>query len=111
MDEDLGEMLTLTTLLITDHTGIKSLPLTTGQLVNLKALTLYGLKESSSQSISSIFLSWLMPRKSIKSMNLLLTSFRGLNSLKRLSLGYCNLGDDDIPKDIGSLPSLRVFRS
>jgi Leucine-rich repeat (LRR) protein len=104
--DKLGEMKSLTTFLA-DNTAIRQVPLTIVQLKNLKHLLLCGCKGSPSKSLPSLFWSWISPRKTPKSINLLPTSLQGLNSLRDLCLRDCNLLDDAIPKDLGSLCSLR----
>ncbi|XP_059451624.1 disease resistance protein RUN1-like [Corylus avellana] len=104
--EELGEMESLTTLLA-DNTAIRQVPCTIVQLKNLKCLSLCGCKGSPSKSLSSHFWSWIFPRKSPKSVNLLPASLQGLNSLTDLNLSHCNLSDDAIPKDLGSLCALQ----
>lgn len=106
LDEDLGELVSLTTLLA-DDTGIRKVPFTIVRLRNLKHLSLCSLKASQSKSLPSLIWSWLTPRKSpLRSANLLPPSLQGLNSLTTLRLNGCNLTDDTIPKDLGSLSSL-----
>jgi Leucine-rich repeat (LRR) protein len=104
--DELGQMESLTTFLA-DNTAIRQVPCTIVQLKNLKYLSLCGCKGSPSKSLPSLFWSWISPRKSPKSVNLLPASLQGLNSLKDLYLRDCNLSDDAIPKDLGSLCSLR----
>ncbi|CAL2236091.1 unnamed protein product [Prunus armeniaca] len=106
LDDDLGKMVSLTTLLA-DNTAIRKVPSTILRLTNLKYLSLCGLKASPSNSLPSLFWSWVLPRKITKPTNLLPPSLRGLTSLQRLSLEDCNLTDDAIPKDLGSLFSLQ----
>lgn len=108
LDEDLGDMISLTTLLA-DNTGIRKVPFSIVRLKNLKHLSLCGLRGSTSKSLPSLLWSWVMPRsRPAKSFNLLLPpSLQGLDSLRTLCLNDCNLTSDTIPKDIGSLPSLR----
>ena len=101
-------MESLTTLLA-DNTAIRQVPVTIVRLKNLKYLSLLGCKGSSSKSLSSQFWSWISPRKSPMSVNLLPASLQGLYSLKELYLSDCNLSDDTIPKDLGSLCSLQTL--
>ncbi|XP_062153300.1 disease resistance protein RPV1-like isoform X2 [Alnus glutinosa] len=107
--DDLGQMESLTTFLA-DNTAIRQVPPTIIQLKNLKYLSLCGCKGSPSKSLASLLWPWMSPRKSPKSvMNLLPASLRGLNSLRDLRLRDCNLSDDAIPKDLGSLCSLEFL--
>jgi Leucine-rich repeat (LRR) protein len=103
--DELGEMESLTTFLA-DNTAIRQVPRTIVQLKNLTCLWLCGCKGSPSKSLPSLLWSWISPRKSPKSVNLLPASLQGLNALRKLSLRDCNLSDDAIPKDLGSLYSL-----
>ncbi|PON63964.1 TIR-NBS-LRR-like protein [Parasponia andersonii] len=105
LDEDLGELASLTTLLA-DNTEIRRVPSTIVRLRNLKHLSLCGVKASTSNSLPSSFWSWLTARKRPEPVTLLPPSLKGLNSLTRLLLHDCNLTDDAIPKDIGSLSAL-----
>ncbi|XP_050249405.1 disease resistance protein RPV1-like [Quercus robur] len=82
--DDLGEMECLTTLRI-DNTAIRTVPFTIGRLKNLKHLSLGGCKG-------------LQP---------LPGSLQGLSSLKELCLNDCDLSNDKILKDLGSLCSLQ----
>jgi len=104
--DELGQMESLTTFLA-DNTAIRQVPCTIVQLKNLKYLSLCGCKGSPSKSLPSLLWSWISPRKSPKSVNLLPASLQGLNALRELSLKDCNLSDDAIPKDLGSLCSLQ----
>ncbi|XP_068343222.1 disease resistance protein RPV1-like [Pyrus communis] len=83
--EDIGEMISLRTLEAED-TVIREVPPSIVRLKNLTRLSLSG--------VESIHL----PH-----------SLHGLNSLRELSLSSCGLADDEIPKDLGSLISLRVL--
>ena len=106
LDEDLGELVSLRTLL-TDNTRITEPPRAIMQLRNLDQLFICGFKASSSSDVFKLFWCWTMPTKSAHSINLLLASFQGFNSLKHLSLSQLgNLGDDNIPKDLQRLPFL-----
>jgi Leucine-rich repeat (LRR) protein len=105
---ELGEMESLTTFLA-DNTAIRQVPRSIVQLKSLTYLSLCGCKGSPSKSLPSLILSWISPRKSPKSVNLLPASLQGLNVLRELHLGDCNLSDDAIPKDLGSLCSLELL--
>ncbi|XP_059449150.1 disease resistance protein RPV1-like [Corylus avellana] len=106
--DELGEMGESLTTFLADNTAIRQVPWTIVQLKNLKELSLCGCKGSLSKSLPSLFWSCISPRKSPKSLSLP-TSLQGLNSLTDLCLGDCNLSDDAIPKDIGSLGSLQYL--
>jgi Leucine-rich repeat (LRR) protein len=104
--EELGEMESLTTFLA-DNTAIRQVPWTIVRLKNLKYLSLCGCRGPPSKSFFSLFCSWIFPRKSPISVSLLPASLQGLNSLRKLNLSHCNLTDDAIPKDLGSLCALQ----
>jgi Leucine-rich repeat (LRR) protein len=104
--EELGEMESLTTFLA-DNTAIRQVPRTIVRLKNLKYLSLCGCRGPPSKSLFSLFWSWIFPMKSPKSVGLLPASLQGLNSLSELNLSHCNLTDDAIPKDLGSLCALQ----
>ncbi|XP_059461790.1 TMV resistance protein N-like [Corylus avellana] len=106
--DNLGEMESLTTLLV-DRTAIRQVPFSIVQLKNLKYLSLCGCKGSPSKSLPSLFWSWISPRKSPKSVNLLPATLQGLNSLTHLCLWDCNLLDDGIPTDLWNLCSLKIL--
>ncbi|KAK6916953.1 Toll/interleukin-1 receptor homology (TIR) domain [Dillenia turbinata] len=92
--------------LLADETAITELPSNIVRLTNLRTLSLQGCKESPPTSIFSKFLSWMSVKMIPKSVNLFPTSLLGLCSLTRLNLGHCNILDNTIPNDLGSLPSL-----
>ncbi|XP_059461815.1 disease resistance protein RUN1-like [Corylus avellana] len=106
--DNLGEMESLTTLLA-DRTAIRQVPFSIVQLKNLKYLSLCGCKGSPSKSLPSLFWSWISPRKSPKSVNLLPAALQGLNSLTHLCLWDYNLLDDGIPTDLWNLCSLKIL--
>jgi Leucine-rich repeat (LRR) protein len=106
--DNLGEMESLTTLLA-ERTAIRQVPFSIVQLKNLKYLSLCGCKGSPSKSLPSLFWSWMSPRKSPKSVNLLPATLQGLNSLTHLCLWDCNLSDDGIPTDLWNLCSLKIL--
>jgi Leucine-rich repeat (LRR) protein len=108
LDDDLGGMESLTTL-HADKIAIRQVPFTIVQLKNLKYLSLCGCKRSPSKSFPSLFWSWISPRKSLKTNNLLLIALQGLNSLTHLCLLECNLSNDSIPIDLWSLSSLQIL--
>jgi hypothetical protein len=105
---NLGEMESLT-ILLANRTAIRQVPFSIVQLKNLKYLSLYGCKGSLSKPLPSLFWSWISPRKSPKSVNLLPTVLQGLNSLTHLCLMECNLSDDIIPADLWNLCSLQIL--
>ncbi|KAJ6296911.1 hypothetical protein OIU78_022603 [Salix suchowensis] len=70
---------------------------------NLKDLSLCGCKGSTSTTLASRLRSWFLPPSPT---NLLPPSFHGLDRLTTLSLRDCNLSDDALPRDLGSLRSL-----
>ena len=106
--EELGELESLTTFLA-DNTAIRQVPCTIVRLKNLKYLSLRGCEGSPSKSFLSLFCSWIFPMKSPKSVSLLPASLQGFNSLRELNLSHCNLTDDAIPKDLGSLCALQCL--
>jgi len=106
--DNLGELESLT-ILLADRIAIRQVPFSIVQLKNLKYLSLYGCKGSLSMPLPSLFWSWISPRKSPKSVNLLPTVLQGLNSLTHLCLWECNLSDDAIPADLWNLCSLQIL--
>jgi hypothetical protein len=104
LPNQLGNMVALTEL-HADGTAIKQLPYSFSLLKKLKTLSLHGWKGQSSESWMSRFWSWISP-KCTEPINLLPISVSGLCSLRKLNLGCCNLSDDEIPIDLGSLSSL-----
>jgi Leucine-rich repeat (LRR) protein len=92
--------------LYANGTAIKQLPYSFGLLKNLKTLSLSGCKGQFSRSWLSWFMSWISS-KFTKPIYLLPTSIFGLCSLRQLDLSGCNLFEDGIPFDMGSLPSLQ----
>ncbi|XP_056858829.1 disease resistance protein RUN1 isoform X2 [Raphanus sativus] len=99
LDDALGELESLTTLKA-DHTAITQIPSSSYKLKKLKELSLHGCKElwkdrhyTNSDESSQVAL--LRP-----------LSLAGLNSLKTLRLGCCNLTDELVPENLGSLSSL-----
>ncbi|KAG2730519.1 hypothetical protein I3760_01G296300 [Carya illinoinensis] len=103
LPEDLGYMMALRELRA-DKTAIKRLPSSFGLLTNLQTLTLSGCKGQASESWISRLLSGILP--SSNPTNLLPASISGLCSLRELDLSDCNLREDGIPIDFGSLSSL-----
>jgi Leucine-rich repeat (LRR) protein len=100
----LGNMVALTEL-HADRTSIEQLPYSFGLLKKLRTVSLSGCKGQSSKSWMPRLLSWLSPKCS-RPINLLPTSISGLCSLTKLDLNDCNLFEDGIPIDLGSLSSL-----
>ncbi|XP_058737868.1 TMV resistance protein N-like isoform X3 [Vicia villosa] len=88
--------------------AIREVPPSIVHLKNLVLLLFYGCKgiawtsESSRLPLGKFFRfgTHTMPKK------LILPSFSGLSSLKKLDLSYCNLYDESIPDDLGCLSSL-----
>ncbi|XP_059445303.1 disease resistance protein RPV1-like, partial [Corylus avellana] len=107
LPKQLGNMVALVELLA-DRTAVKQLPYSFGLLKNLKTLSLSGCKGQSSRSWMSRFVSSISP-KFMKPIYLLPTSVSGLCSLTELNLGGCNLFEDEIPIDLGSLSSLKYL--
>ncbi|XP_038721239.1 disease resistance protein RPV1-like [Tripterygium wilfordii] len=105
LPEDLGDLESLISL-IADNTVIAQVPLSIVRLKNLQQLSLCGCKVSPINSLSSLLRSWVSSRKNPIPTNLLPASLHGLISLRVLSLKDCNLSNDALPKDIGTLPSL-----
>ncbi|KAM7469103.1 hypothetical protein LguiA_007286 [Lonicera macranthoides] len=86
-------------------TAVTELPPSVGYLKNLKKLSLC---KSSSQSPTSIFQSLFKLRKRQKTTkSLVLAPIWGLTSLTMLDLTDCNLSEGAIPRDLGSLFSLK----
>lgn len=101
LPEDLGDLESLT-ILNAEDTVIRQVPSTIVRLKNLKDLSLCGCKGSTSATFPSRLKSWFLPRKIPNPTNLLPPSFH----VTSLSLRDCNLSDDALPRDLGSLPSL-----
>ena len=102
LEDALGELESLTTL-NADYTAITQLPSSIDQLKKLKELSLNGCKElgkdrhdTNSDESSQVALSRTL-------------SLAGLNCLKTLRLGYCNLSDEWVPANLGSLSCLEEF--
>ncbi|CDY65869.1 BnaAnng21180D [Brassica napus] len=99
LDDALGELESLT-ILKADYTAITQIPSSSDQLKKLKELSLHGCKElwkdrqytNSDESSQVALLSPL--------------SLNGLICLRTLRLGYCNLSDELVPGNLGSLSSL-----
>ena len=110
LHEDIGEMVSLK-VLHADNTRIREVPPTIGRLISLTDLSLCGLGASPSNIESLRFWSHSMMSGNLsKPVNLLPPSLQGLKSLTTLSLVDCNLTDDALPKDLGSLSSLVTLR-
>ncbi|CDP20523.1 unnamed protein product [Coffea canephora] len=88
LPEELGHVLSLEELYV-DGTAISNPPSSIVLLKNLKTLSFKGCKAMASHSTGLVF-----------------PSVSGLNSLARLDLRYCNLSDEGLPCDLGSLSSL-----
>ncbi|XP_022155226.1 TMV resistance protein N-like [Momordica charantia] len=100
LPKDLGEMESLTTL-EANETRIELLS-SIVKVKKLKRLSLNGCKGP----LSKPRWSWIFSSYLLSSSVVLPTSLQGLESLKILCLKNCNLSDDAIPNDIGSLVSL-----
>ncbi|CAG7891512.1 unnamed protein product [Brassica rapa] len=99
LDDALGELESLT-ILKADYTAITQIPSSSDQLKKLKELSLHGCKElrkdrqyTNSDETSQV------ARLSPLSLN-------GLIRLRTLHLGFCNLSDELVPANLGSLSSL-----
>ncbi|KAM7473452.1 hypothetical protein LguiB_020695 [Lonicera macranthoides] len=104
LPEEMGNLECLEELLL-DRTAVTELPPSVGYLKNLKKLSLC---KSSSQSPTSIFQSLFKLRKCQKTTkSLVLAPIWGLTSLTMLDLTDCNLSEGAIPRDLGSLFSLK----
>jgi len=100
LPKKLGNMIALKELLI-ERTAIKQLPSSFGILKNLKDVSLPGCKGQFLESLLSSFSSWISPK------SLLRASVFRFCSLGRLVLNKCNLSEDEILIDLGSLSSLQ----
>ncbi|OWM70464.1 hypothetical protein CDL15_Pgr011940 [Punica granatum] len=106
LPDDLGDLYSLS-VLFADETAITQLPPSMVSLKKLKLLSLSGCdKMSTSGPVSSLVWSWISERKVPNRSNQLTTTLSGLISLTELSLRDCNLSDDAIPEQFGSLRSL-----
>ncbi|CDP20945.1 unnamed protein product [Coffea canephora] len=90
LPEELGHVLSLEELYV-DGTAISEPPYSIVLLKNLKTLSFRGCKAMASRKYST---------------GLVFPSVSGLNSLAKLDLSYCNLSDEGLPCDLGSLSSL-----
>jgi len=75
-------------------------------LENLKELSFCGGKELTSNSTWNLHQWSSICRKQLVSKELTLPPLSSLSSLKFLNLSYCDLNDESIPEDLGSLSSL-----
>nr|XP_027082357.1 TMV resistance protein N-like [Coffea arabica] len=105
LPEELGHVLSLEEL-YADGTAISNPPSTIVLLKNLKKLSFGGCKAVASRKRKASFPFWLLGQKNQDSTGLVFPSVSGLNSLARLDLSYCNLSDEGLPCDLGSLSSL-----
>ncbi|XP_070019039.1 disease resistance protein RUN1-like [Nicotiana sylvestris] len=94
LPDNLGDMKSLT-FLYADDTGIKQLPRSVEMLRNLVTLRVGGQELEAKMSISG---------RGVHRIQYSLLTF-----VIELSLRYCNLSDADIPRDIGSLSSLKFL--
>jgi Leucine-rich repeat (LRR) protein len=104
----IGDLSNLVLVNLKDCKCLKSLPRSFYKLKSLDTLILSGCSKIS-MPLPSLFWSWISPRKSPKSVNLLPTVLQGLNSLTHLCLWECNLSDDAIPADLWNLCSLQIL--
>ncbi|KAJ4963093.1 hypothetical protein NE237_023032 [Protea cynaroides] len=90
-----------------DCHSLMDLPSSICRLGSLDVLNLSGCStQVRSKTWYSFFQFWGSGRKKFDSITLLPASLSGLRSLTSLNLSYCNLSDDSIPNDFGSLFSL-----
>lgn len=101
LDDALGDLESLITL-VADFTALREIPCSISQLKKLETLSLNGCKGLSSNDIDNHD-----SEKSPSASMLIQISSNGLNCVSTLSLGYCNLSDEMIPKDMGSLSFLK----
>ncbi|OIT35606.1 tmv resistance protein n [Nicotiana attenuata] len=94
LPKNLGDMKSLT-FLYADNTGIKKLPRSIEMLRNLVTLRVGGQELEAKMSISG---------RGVHRIQYSLLTF-----VIELSLRYCNLSDADIPRDVGSLSSLKFL--
>ncbi|KAK9290497.1 hypothetical protein L1049_008667 [Liquidambar formosana] len=88
-----------------DETTIRRVLSSVVHLKNLNYLSLCSWEGLFSRSLVSILWSLISPKQS----SLLLAELQCLSSLRKLYLANCNLSDEDISMDLGSLPSLKVL--
>lgn len=106
LPEELGHIEILEELYC-DETAIQSPPSSITLFKNLKTLSFHGCKGIVSQSWSSLFFTWLRPRKyNHEPTSLMFSSFSSLCSLRKLDLSDCCMLDEGIPSDLGCLSSL-----
>ena len=106
LDDDLGELKSLK-ILLADNTAIKQEISIIAPLKNLNYVSLRGFEGSPREILDSYFRSRISPWNSIMPFNLLPDSPQGMNSPKECFLSDCNLSDEAIPEDPGSLCSLQ----
>uniref|UniRef100_A0A1S4DNW8 TMV resistance protein N-like n=1 Tax=Nicotiana tabacum TaxID=4097 RepID=A0A1S4DNW8_TOBAC len=94
LPDNLGAMKSLR-FLYASYTSIKQLPRSVEMLRNLERLEVGGQKSEAKRSTF---------RRGVRQIQYSLPTF-----VSYLSLTYCNLSEDDIPKDIGSLSSLEYL--
>nr|XP_016508750.1 PREDICTED: disease resistance protein TAO1-like [Nicotiana tabacum] len=94
LPDNLGDMKSLKSL-SADYTGIKQLPRSVEMLTKLVTLRVGGQNLEAKRSISG---------RGVHRMQYSLSTF-----VSELSLTYCNLSEADIPRDIGSLSSLKFL--
>ncbi|XP_022155221.1 TMV resistance protein N-like isoform X2 [Momordica charantia] len=107
LPNELGKMESLTTL-AADGTCIQELPSTIVGLKKLKCLSITRSNRLLSKSLAEILWSRIFPSKFSNSI-VLPMCLQGFKSLTILRLRNCNVSDDAIPKDIGSLVSLMTL--
>lgn len=108
LPENLGSLQCLVKLQA-DGTLVRQPPSSIVLLRNLEILSFGGCKGLASNSWSSLFSFWLLPRKSSDTIGLQLPSLSGLCSLRELDISDCNLMEGAVPFDICNLSSLETL--
>lgn len=99
LDDSFGEMESLTSLIV-DYKSLRVVPSSISQLKRLKELSITGFR-GSLDGVDDMNTEYNPPIVLSS-----LVSSNGLNSLRTLCLGYCNLSDQSLPDDLGCLSCL-----
>ncbi|KAK4750462.1 hypothetical protein SAY87_003944 [Trapa incisa] len=106
LPDDIGLLESLVELLA-DGAPIAKLPLSLGNLKNLKKLYLHGYDRWKSRSISELVWSWISKEETPRQNNQQIIPFSNFKALTDLRLKGCNLSDGGSLQGIGALSSLQ----